>query len=81
LDARNLAQYEADAQAKSSQMGMIGSLAGMALAPFTGGLSLGLGGAMAGGASSLGGLGGLGLSAGMGLNNMFGGGVPRATVV
>jgi hypothetical protein len=36
---------------------------------------------MAGGASSLGGLGGLGLSAGMGLNNMFGGGIPRAKVV
>ncbi len=81
LDARNMAQYQADAQASASRMGMIGSLAGMALMPFTGGLSAGLGGAMAGGAAGATGLGGLGLSAGMGLNSMFGGGIPRAKIV
>ena len=84
IDARNMAQAQVDAQARSAGMGMIGSIAGLAAAPFTGGLSLGLGGAMAGGAAglgSLGGLGGLGLSAGMGLNSMFGGGIPKATVV
>ena len=82
IDARNLAQYEADAKARSAGMGMIGSLAGMALAPFTGGLSAGLGlTGMAGGAAGATGLGGLGLSAGMGPKNMFGGGVPKATIV
>jgi hypothetical protein len=84
MDERNLAQYQADMQARQSRMGMIGGLVGMAAAPFTGGLSFGLGGSMAGGAaglSSLGGLGGLGVSAGMGLKNMFGGGIPRATIV
>tara|TARA_R110000868_G_scaffold400444_1_gene674944 strand:+ start:769 stop:1776 length:1008 start_codon:yes stop_codon:yes gene_type:complete len=82
LDARNMAQYQADAQAKSSQMGMFGSLIGAAAIPFTGGLSAGLGlTGMAGGAAGASGLGGLGLSAGMGLSNMFGGGVPRASIV
>jgi hypothetical protein len=81
MDKRNLAQYEADAQARASRMSMIGGLIGMAAVPFTGGLSAGLGGSMAGGAAGASGLGGLGLSAGMGLRNMFGGGTPRASIV
>lgn len=81
MDERNIAQYEADMQARAARGQMIGGLIGMAAAPFTGGLSLGLGGSMAGGAAGLSGLGGLGLSAGMGLKNMFGGGVPRASIV
>lgn len=85
LDARNMAQYQADMQAKAERNKMIGSLiglAGMAAAPFTGGLSAGLGlTGMAGGAAGASGLGGLGLSAGMGLSNMFGGGIPRASIV
>lgn len=82
IDARNMAQYQADMQAQSSKNQMIGSLIGMAAAPFTGGLSAGLGlTGMAGGAAGATGLGGLGLSAGMGLSNMFGGAVSRASIV
>ncbi|TFH50938.1 MAG: hypothetical protein E4G89_02505 [Methanothrix sp.] len=80
LDARNLAQYQADMQARQSRGAMIGNLVGMAAIPFTGGLSAGLGlTGMAGGAAGASGMSGLGLSAGMGLSNMFGGGVPKAT--
>lgn len=82
LNARNMAQYQADMQAKAERNKMIGSLIGMAAAPFTGGLSAGLGlTGMAGGAAGASGLSGLGLSAGMGLSNMFGGGIPRASIV
>jgi len=82
MDERNLAQYQADMQARAARGQMIGGLIGMAAAPFTGGLSAGLGlTGMAGGAAGATGLGGLGLSAGMGLSNMFGGGIPRASIV
>jgi len=81
LDARNMAQYEADQKAREARMGTIGSLIGLAAIPFTGGLSAGLGlTGLAGGAAGATGLSGLGLSAGMGLSNLFGG-VPRATPV
>jgi hypothetical protein len=81
LDQRNLAQYQADQQARASRAGMIGSLVGLAAIPFTGGLSAGLGlTGLAGGAAGASGMSGLGLSAGMGLANMFGG-IPRATPV
>lgn len=82
IDARNMAQYQADMEAKKSRNKMIGSLVGLVAAPFTGGLSAGLGlSGLAGGAAGATGLSGLGLSAGMGLSNMFGGGLPRATPV
>jgi len=81
IDARNMAQYQADMQARQSRAGMIGNLVGLAAIPFTGGLSAGLGlTGLAGGAAGASGLSGLGLSAGMGLSNMFGG-IPRATPV
>jgi hypothetical protein len=81
LDARNMAQYEADQKAKAAKMGTIGSLVGLAAIPFTGGLSAGLGlTGLAGGAAGASGMSGLGLSAGMGLKSMFGG-IPRATPV
>ena len=80
VDARNMAQYQADAQAKAARNKMIGGLIGMAAVPFTGGLSAGLGlTGLAGGAAGMSGLSGLGVSAGMGLGNMFGGGLPKAT--
>lgn len=82
LDARNLAQYQADMQARQSGFGALGSLIGLAAMPFTGGLSAGLGlTGLAGGAAGASGLSGLGLSAGMGLKNLFGGSAPRATPV
>ena len=81
LDQRNLAQYQADMQARQARSGMLGSLVGLAAIPFTGGLSAGLGlTGLAGGAAGATGLSGLGLSAGMGLKSMFGG-IPRATPV
>jgi hypothetical protein len=81
LDQRNKAQYEADMEARQARTGMLGSLAGLAAIPFTGGLSAGLGlTGLAGGAAGASGLSGLGLSAGMGLKSMFGG-IPRATPV
>jgi hypothetical protein len=81
LDQRNLAQYQADQQARAERGKMIGSLVGLAAMPFTGGLSAGLGlTGLAGGAAGATGMSGLGLSAGMGLANMFGG-IPRATPV
>jgi hypothetical protein len=81
VDARNLAQYQADQQARQARAGTIGSLIGLAAIPFTGGLSAGLGlTGLAGGAAGASGLSGLGLSAGMGLKSMFGG-IPRAIPV
>lgn len=62
LDKQKLAQAQADAQRRSSMLGSIGSLVGLAAAPFTGGLSAGLGlGGLGGGLGSAlagGGLGG-----------------------
>jgi hypothetical protein len=52
LDARNMAQYEVDMKARQSKMGAIGSLIGLAAAPFTGGLSMALGAPALGGALS-----------------------------
>jgi hypothetical protein len=81
MDKRNLAQYEADAQARQSGIGALTSLASLAAIPFTGGLSAGLGlTGLAGGAAGATGLSGLGLSAGMGLKSMLGG-IPRAIPV
>lgn len=54
LDKYNMEKFKADQEARSARLGAIGSIAGLALAPFTGGLSAGLGlGGMAG--SALGG--------------------------
>ena len=84
LDAYNQAKFKAEQEAKAAGLGAIGSVAGLALAPFTGGLSAGLGlGGMAG--SSLGGaLGSAGFNAGASLFNMGAGlfGAPqKATIV
>jgi len=82
VDARNMAQYQADMQAKASRNKMIGNLIGMAAVPFTGGLSAGLGlTGLAGGAAGMTGLSGLGVSAGMGLGNMLGMGIPKAKAI
>lgn len=69
LDAYNMAKFKADQEAKAARLGAIGSIAGLALAPFTGGLSAGLGlGGMAG--SALGGaLGSTGFNLGASLFN------------
>lgn len=69
LDAYNQAKFKADQEARSARLGAIGSIAGLALAPFTGGLSAGLGlGGMAG--SALGGaLGSTGFNLGASLFN------------
>lgn len=79
LDAYNRAKYEADMAKYQSGLSMAGKAIGMIAAPFTGGLSAGLGlTGLAGGAAGATGLSGLGLSAGMGLSSLFGG-IPRAT--
>jgi len=79
LDARNMAQYQADMQAKAARNKMIGGLIGMAAAPFTGGLSAGLG---AGGLGAT--LGSSGFNLGASMYNagagMFGG-IPKARIV
>jgi len=81
IDKQKMAQFQADQQHKAQVMGGISQIAGLALAPFTGGLSAGLGlSGLAGGAAGATGLGGMGLSAGMGLSNLFGG-IPKATPV
>lgn len=84
LDAYNMAKFKAEQEAKAANIGAIGKVAGLALAPFTGGLSAGLGlGGMAG--SALGGaLGSAGLNAGASLFNVGAGlfGAPqKATIV
>jgi hypothetical protein len=79
LNAHAMAQFQADQQHKAQTMGLITKGIGLAAAPFTGGLSAGLGlSGLAGGAAGATGFGGMGLSAGMGLSNLFGG-IPRAT--
>lgn len=81
IDKQKMAQFQADQQHKAQMMGLISQVGGLALAPFTGGLSAGLGlSGLAGGAAGATGLGGMGLSAGMGLSNLFGG-IPKATPV
>jgi hypothetical protein len=81
LDRQNMAQFQADQQNKAQMMGLLTKGIGLVAAPFTGGLSAGLGlTGLAGGAAGATGLSGLGLSAGMGLSNLFGG-IPRATPV
>ena len=81
LDKAAMAQFQADQQYKSQMGGLLMKGIGLAAAPFTGGLSAGLGlSGFAGGAAGATGLGGMGLSAGMGLSNLFGG-IPRATSV
>jgi len=84
LDAYNMAKFKAEQEAKAANIGAIGKVAGLALAPFTGGLSAGLGlGGMAG--SALGGaLGSAGFNAGASLFNVGAGlfGAPqKATIV
>lgn len=79
LDAQKMAQFQANQQYKSQMGGLLMKGIGLAAAPFTGGLSAGLGlSGLAGGAAGASGLGGMGLSAGMGLSNLFGG-IPKAT--
>jgi hypothetical protein len=74
-------KFKAEQQKKAQTMGLISKGIGLAAAPFTGGLSAGLGfSGLAGGAAGATGFGGLGLSAGMGLSNLFGG-IPKATPV
>jgi hypothetical protein len=81
LDAYNQAKYQADMAKYQSGLGMAGKVIGLAAAPFTGGLSAGLGlTGLAGGAAGATGFSGLGLSAGMGLSSLFGG-IPKATPV
>lgn len=81
LDAQAMAQFQADQQHKAQTIGLITKGIGLVAAPFTGGLSAGLGlSGLAGGAAGASGLSGLGLSTGMGLSNLFGG-IPRATPV
>lgn len=66
LDAYNMAKYKADQERRAGIMGMVGQIGGLALAPFTGGLSAGLGlGGMAGGLGSALGTGGFNLGASM----------------
>jgi hypothetical protein len=81
LDAYNMAKFQANQQKKAQTMGLISKGIGLAAAPFTGGLSAGLGlSGLAGGAAGATGLSGMGLSAGMGLSGLFGG-IPKATPV
>jgi hypothetical protein len=81
MDQANLAQFQADQQARQAGIGALTSIASLAAIPFTGGLSAGLGlTGMMGGAAGATGMSGLGLSAGMGLKSMLGG-IPRAIPV
>lgn len=54
LDAYNMAKYQADQQRRAGIMNLVGQVGGLALAPFTGGLSAGLGGALGKGGFNLG---------------------------
>jgi hypothetical protein len=81
LDSQKMAQFQASQQHRSQMGGLLMKGIGLAAAPFTGGLSAGLGlSGLAGGAGAATGLGGMGLSAGMGLSGLFGG-IPKATPV
>ena len=83
LDAYNMEKYKADQERRANIMKMVGTVGGLALAPFTGGLSAGLGlGNVAGGIGSALGTGGFNLGASM-YNagaGMFGA-TPKATIV
>lgn len=81
LDKQAMAQYQADQQRRAQMMGLATAGLGLAAAPFTGGLSagLGLGSGGFGGMMS-----GLGTSAGMGLRQSMPtifGAIPKATIV
>lgn len=81
LDQQAMAQYQADQQRRAQMMGLATAGLGLAAAPFTGGLSAGLGM----GSGGFGGMmSGLGTSAGMGLRqgmpSIFGA-IPKATIV
>ena len=66
LDAYNMEKYKADQERRAGIMSMVGKIGGLAAAPFTGGLSAGLGlGGMAGGLGSALGTGGFNLGASM----------------
>lgn len=81
LDAYNMEKYKIDQQNKAAKMGMITQGIGLALAPFTGGLSMGLGSMMSQAGA---GMGSTGLfNAGANLFNMgAGAGTPlKATIV
>lgn len=81
IDAQKKAQFQASQQHRAQTLGLLKQGIGLVAAPFTGGLSAGLGlSGLAGGAAGATGLSGMGLSAGMGLSNLFGG-IPRATPV
>jgi len=69
LDKQAMAQYQADQQRRAQRMEMIMKGVGMVAAPFTGGLSLGLG--MGGGGFS-GMMSGLGQSTGQGMMGLIG---------
>ena len=71
MDKYNMAKFQADQQRKAGITGLIGKGIGLAAAPFTGGLSLGLG-MGSGGFSGI--MSGLGESAGRGIMSGFGGG-------
>lgn len=83
LDAYNMAKYKADQERRAGIMNMVGTIGGLALAPFTGGLSAGLGlGSMAGGLGSA--LGATGFNLGASAYNAGAGmfGAPlKATIV
>jgi hypothetical protein len=81
LDKYNMEKYKIDQQNKAAKMGMITQGIGLALAPFTGGLSMGLGSMMSQAGA---GMGSTGLfNAGANLFNMgAGAGTPlKATIV
>lgn len=81
LDQYNMAKYQAKMQQRQQLLDLGIKGISLAAAPFTGGLSAGLGlSGLAGGAAGATGLSGLGLSAGMGLSSMFGG-IPKAIPV
>jgi hypothetical protein len=66
LDAYNMAKYQADQERRAAIMNMVGKIGGLALAPFTGGMSAGLGlGSMAGGLGSALGTSGFNMGASM----------------
>jgi hypothetical protein len=81
LDKQAMAQYQADQQRRAQMMGLATAGLGLAAAPFTGGLSTGLG-LGSGGFSGM--MSGLGTSAGIGLRQgmptIFGA-IPKATIV
>lgn len=59
-NAQNLAQFQADMQAKAAKQQMLGQVLSLAAAPFTGGASLMAMPALSGGGGGFGGFGGFG---------------------